>query len=520
MKPSWRIILNITTGYGASVFSAGMMLFSRRWVLNAMGSVDYGLYMLVGSLIVFVTFLNSILTVSVSRHYAYAIGQGLFDDINGWFNAALFLHFCIAVGLVVIGGPIGEYIIVDVLNIPTIRIFSCLWVFRISLVSAFAGMVSVPFTAMLTAQQRITELAMWNAIQVLFVFILSYVVMGVSGDHLVLYAIGMSVIIVLINAMKILRACLIFPECRIVWKQLKNKQRYKDVSYFAAWNLIGMLGGTLRNQGTAVLLNLKFGPNLNAAYGIANQVSVQVNQLANELIKAFSPEIITSEGRGAHQRVIILSLRVCKFSTLLSMLFAIPLLTEMDLVLKLWLGTPPQYTAVLCRLILWTFLIDRLTAGFLLAVQAHGRISGYQMTVGVSMLLTLPLAWVFLTLGYPPASVGSAFVIMMTGCTLGRIYWARKIVGIGFKSWLRHVFLPVSGIAAFSAFAAVIPYGTIPSGVLRLFITTGLSVTAALVAIWVLGFDMTERVFFKRNMLYLFHRTTNLGAKAKYNPNI
>lgn len=499
-KPSQLLVINSAATYARSVLGAGLALFSVRWVLNSLGQTDFGLFSVVGSLIVFITFLNTIMAGSVGRHYAFAIGQGDTVEVNRWFNTALSLHLCIAVALILIGWPVGEYVIAHKLTIPTDRVNVCIWVFRVSLVSAFAYMVSTAFVAMFNAKQHIAELSFWGMLQSILTFILAYTLKFVSGDRLLFYAIGTVAILIFIQTSLILRAVSVFRECVIECHHWFDKERLKKIFSFASWNLIGSLGITLRDQGTSILLNLKFGPGLNAAYGIANQVCAQTNQLSAAMLGAFSPEITASEGRGDRDRMLSLSLRACKYGTVLVMLFAIPLLVEMDYALNIWLRKPPLYTVLFCRLILCTFLIERLSAGYTLAVNAHGKIAAYQATVGVSLLLTLPLAWLFIKLGYAPTSVGVAFIITMAFCAFGRIFWVRHIFGVPVRNWLITVAVPCAIVASTSTIAAMAPRWFFQASLLRLVLTFAFSVIASLLTIWFIVFDIKEREFFGQSL--------------------
>lgn len=499
MNASQRLVLNTIATYGRSVFALGLALFSSRWVLNSLGQTDYGLFSLVGSVIVFITFLNGVMAGSVSRYLAYSIGQGDPGEVTHWFNTALCLHLCFAFTLVLTGWPIGEYVIAHVFSIPPDRIPASLWVFRVSLVSAFASMVSIPFVAMFRAHQNITEISAWGIFQSVLSFTLAYSLTLVSGDRLLFYACGMVAIIVFIQAVMIVRAFTIFRECRIATRQWFDIRRFRNIFSFAIWNLIGGAGVTFRNQGSAILLNLYFGPGVNAAFGIAKQVSAQTNQLSAAMLGAFSPEVTACEGRGDRQRMLNLSHRACKYGTILIMLFAIPLIAEMDYVLKLWLRTPPPYTALFCQWILGGFLVDRLTTGYMIAVNARGKIAAYQATVGISLLLTFPLAWLFLWLGYAPTSVGVAFVITSVVCTLGRVLWLRRLFGEPVGRWIKTVVLPCMIVGAVAALAAWAPRWLMSPSFARLVCATALSIATALLATWLIAFDASEQSFFRQN---------------------
>lgn len=514
MTSSQRLVLNTVATYGRSVFALGLVLFSSRWVLNSLGHTDYGIFSLVGSVIVFITFLNSAMAGSVSRYLAYAIGRGDSDDVTHWFNTALSLHLCFAFSLVLIGWPIGEYVIAHVLDIPTERLPVCLWVFRVSLVSAFASMVSIPFVAMFTAHQNITEISAWGILQTILSFTLAYTLTQVSGDRLLFYAIGTVSIIVFIQAMLIVRAFWIFCECRIVRKQCFDGSRFKNIFSFAIWALVGNAGTTLRDQGSNILINLYFGPGVNAAYGIARQLSNQTSMLSAAMLGAITPEITASEGRGDRKRMLSLTHRTSKFGTLLVIVFAIPLIAEMDYVLQLWLRSPPPYTALFCQFILCAFLIIRLSAGYMAAVNAAGNIAGCQATVGISLLLTVPLSLLFLCLGYPPTSVGVAFVITSIACTIGRVIWMRHLFGESISRWLRAVVLPCMIVGAVAAAAAWAPRYFMPQSFARLAGASALSIFVTLIATWLIALDKTEQSFFRVNLRRLISKLTEVYSRA------
>lgn len=464
-------------------------------MINSLGVTDYGLYCVVGSIIVFITFLNGAMANSASRYFAYSLGRDDFIEVNYWFNAALGIHILLPVLLIIIGWPVGEYVVGHALTIPDNRVGTSILIFRISLVSAFVSMASVPFVAMFTAKQRIAELAAWGMLQAILAFALAWFIRYASGDRLLFYAAGMVWIITLVQAAQVLRARTLFKECAINYRQWFDRQKCKALFSFASWNLFGAAGSVLRDQGSAIILNLFFGPGMNAAYGIASQVSCQTNQLSNAMLGAFSPEITAREGGGERASMLSLSQRASKFGTLLVLLLAIPLMAEMNYILKLWLHIPPPNTALFCQLILGTFLIERLSTGYMLAVQAHGKIVAYQATVGLSLLLTLPLAWLFLKIGFAPTSIGVAFIATMTVTSLGRVFWGRHFFGIPVFQWFTAVVWPSSVVALAATVAALVPRELLSPSFMRLVLVTASSVAAALFSAWFIALDRCEREF-------------------------
>ena len=506
MTSSQRIAINTVATYSRSILSAALGLFSTRWVLGALGQTDFGLFSVVGSIIVFIVFLNSVLANSAARYFAYSIGQGDTEVVNQWFNAALSIHLFLPIVLIFIGWPIGEYCIKHILTIPTNRILTCLLVFRISLIAAFFSMVTIPFTAMFTAKQHISTLAVWSMLQSILSFIFSFYLSNIFGDRLLVYAIGILIITVCVQLGQRIQAIAVFRECRIQYKKSLNFEKVKKIFSFAVWSLIGSFGGILRNQGSSILLNIYFGPKVNAAFGIANTVSAQALMLSGAMTSAISPEINVSEGRGDRCRMLDLSLRMCKFSSLMVMIFAIPLIAEMDYVLKLWLDDVPQYASILCQLMLIMFLIDQLTVGYMSAVLAYGKIAAYQATVGSTLVLTLPLAWVFIKLGYEPSYVGYAFIITIIICSFGRVIWGRYLLEMKVQDWMKMVVLPCFIVGAISSFMSFVTMYSILPSFFRFMIVCLTSTCTTILASWYFAFNTSERSFLLKNIEVLFAR--------------
>ena len=494
MTSSHRIVLNAAATYGRSLIAIVLALFSSRWVLHSLGQSDYGLYTIVGSLIIFVIFLNGVLASSVVRHLSFAIGKGDLAEVNDWFNTAFFLHLVVAFLLVMVGWPLGNWIVNNILNIPSNRIQTCLFVYQLSLLSAFATMISVPFVAMFTAKQRIFELAINGLLLTFCTFCVAWHLQKIEIDRLKFYAAGMVTSIVAFQILQITRGFWLFSECRINPRKWLHVNRLKQLGSFASWNLIGSSGTVLRDEGAAVLLNLYFGPVVNSAYGIATQVSNQTNQLSIAMTGAFTPEITSSEGRGDRQNMLLLANRTSKFGAILSILFALPIFLEMETILKIWLVSPPEYAMIFCRIILSTFVIDRITSGFMIAINANGKIKWYQITVGTIQLLNFPVAWILLRFNFPPTAVVWCFIATMIAITASRVYWAKKIFNISVKSWLINVCSPIL-FSTVSAIAIFIPISVLAPTITRVLISASATTATCVIITWFFGTSYSEKEF-------------------------
>lgn len=433
--------------FARSLVTLGLTLFSSRWVLRALGTEDFGLYSVVVSVVAMLTFLSGIMATSVARHLAFAIGKGNPGEVGGWFNAAVGVHLALAVVLALVGWPVGNWFITKHLNGTGAGVAAVPWVFALGLSGGLLGVLSVPFVALFSAHQRLAEPALIGMAQSIGVCVLAFWLDRSGRGGLIAYAVGMFVIVFVTQMVLVVRAWTLFGECRLRVAAFWNAEKTMALLRFAGWNLFGGVGATLRDSGSAVLLNLEFGPRVNAAYGVASQVAQGCNHLALALMGALSPEMATCAGRGDRERLLGLAQRVNKFGTLAVLLFAVPLMLQMEFVLQLWLAAPPPWAASFCRLVLLVFLVDRLSSGYMLAVTAHGRIAAYQATLGSLLILTLPLAWILLEFGAPPTGVYWASLVTILFCSVGRVLWVRRLLNASFRRWVCDSVLPCAGVA-------------------------------------------------------------------------
>lgn len=514
MTANKRIFLNIVATYGRSLFALLCGLFTARWTLQSLGEVDYGLMGVVGGLTAFIAFFNGLLAGAIGRFYAVAVGkaqavgkalEGL-EECRQWFSIAVFIHTVIPLILMMIGYPIGVWAVRNWLTIPPDRIEACVWVFRCVCLSCFIGMVNVPFTAMYTAKQYIAELTIYSFISTtLNVCFLYYMIThpGVWLTKLAVWTMCLSVVPQLIIC---LRALKVFPECRFRLTLVWAPQKFKQLLYYAGWQCFGSLGAMLRGQGLAILVNKYFGPKVNSAMAIGNNVAAHAGTLSASMIGAFQPAIANAYGAGDMNRMRALAYRACKIGTLLLLLFMIPLAVELPEVLRIWLKQPPQYTAGLCWCVLAMVVIDKTAVGHMLAVNACGKIALYQAVLGGALLLTLPLAWLWVALGWGVYAVGWAMIATMMLCAWGRVWFARSLVGMSARYWLFRIFIPLGVVGAISGAVGLLPRLWMTASIWRISVT-GMLIEAILLPLaWLLLLDAEERHFVKAKVAQLMQK--------------
>ena len=504
MSQNRRIVINVLATYGRNLFGLICGLFSARWMLNALGQEDFGLYGLVGGLTVFITFFNGLMAGATARFYAFSVGEaqvasekdnGL-EECRAWFNTALMIHTLFPSLLVCIGYPIGAKVVTSYLSISPDKFQPCLWVLRSAAVSCFIAMLNVPFQAMYTAKQYIAELTVYSFLQTSCNFFFAWYMITHPAIWLVKYAWYMCLIQVIPQVIICLRARQIFPECHLNFKYWWDWTRVRRMWSYAGWQAFAGVGGICRGQGIAILVNKYFGAYANASMAIANQLSSQTQSLTMAMVGAFQPAITTACGARNYDLMRAMAFRACKFGTLLVLVFAIPLAVEVDEVLLLWLKTPPPYTAGLCLCMLGVLVIDKSSIGHMTAVNANGRVAMYQAFLGTTLILTLPFVWIFAELNMGVMSAGYGFLVTAALCTCGRVYFARMLVGMSARLWLHNVALPLlSLILVAGSIGCVIRFSLEPS-LLRVFITTIVIEVLLLPMSWYIIMSQNERHYF------------------------
>ena len=455
MTENRRIAVNVLSTYGRSLYALVIGLFTGRWVIAALGHQDYGLYGLVGGLTFFLTFLSNLSAAAVSRFYAYEVGRATkasrYEDgiveCRKWFNTALFIHTILPIACICIGYPVGLWAIRNWLEIPIDRVAACVWVFRFACISCLVSMMTVPFKAMYVAKQYIAELTIYGVVESTFQAGFLYYIASHPSDWLVRYSAWTCFVMVVPQLVICARALAIFDECKPCLCFLWNVDRIRQISSYAGWQFFGGMGGLLRGQGIAILVNKYFGARVNASMSIANTVNGQAGSLSAAMQGAFTPAIVHACGAGNDDRMRGLAYRACKFGIIMTLVFVLPLSLEIKNVMVLWLKNPPPYAAGLCLCMLILLVIEKSTVGHMCAVNAKGRVAMYQFVLGGFLILTLPVAWLLVWLGFGVYSVGFAFLALSAISALGRAWFARAIAGLSIRYWLFHIVMPLAIVA-------------------------------------------------------------------------
>lgn len=513
MSPNRRIFLNIIATYGRSLYAAVCGLFSIRWVLKALGHDDFGLYGLIASLTIFISFFNNQFSGALSRFYAYSIGAGKikgngFDgllDCRNWFTTGILIHTCMPLLLGAVGYVIGSYAITHAwLNIPNGRMDACLWLWRFVCISSLIGMINVPFSAMYIAKQYIAELTIYSFVQSTLKVIFCFWMTCVDREWLVPYGAMMCIISVVPQFIICARAMVVFPECHFTKVTIVNLGRIRQLASYAWWQTFGGIGYLCRHQCLEVIANKFFGPTANASYTVGAHVGSEAAALTGALNGAFTPVITSAYGAGDMHTFKKMAYRSCKFGMLLTLLFAIPLCLEIDKILCLWLGEPPVYAKGFCLTWLTVTVIEKLYAGHVIAVNATGRIAKFQFLHAIMCMVGLPIAVIFTLIGFNVYVICFALVISTVLSGGVDIVMARAIAGLSVRYLVAKILLPSCCLVFVSAFFGLIPRLMMETSFLRIVFTTLFAEAVLLPAAWFLVLDANERQYVQERIKWKF----------------
>ena len=515
MTQDKRIVLNILTTYGRSLYTLAIGLCCGRWTLQALGEVSYGLWGLIGGMTVFVSFVNGLLSSAVGRFFAVAVGgckkggsaaEGI-EECRKWFNTALGIHAVVPSMLLVMGYPVGVWMVENFLNIPADQIAQCVWVWRFTCFSCWMGMITVPFNAMYVARQEIAELTVYSFATVTINALVLYYMIVHPRDWLVPFAgvtMALSVIPQLIIAVS---AWIRYEECAFVKQYIWDKVRLIEIAKFAFARFWTALSQVLGSQGMAILVNKYLGPTFNATIGVGNSVAAKASTLSGSISGAFWPVIANKVGEGDMKGMREFAFRTCKLSTIMILLFALPLLLESEEVIKLWLVKPPESSWIICCAVLASLILERMTEGYWMAIVGEGSgVSLYSAVVSVSDFAGFSVIWILLVQGLGIYGICLGMVLSWVITVVVRLYLGQKLVGMLFKDWLRQIFTPLAKIIILVMLVGGVPRYFMEESFLRVAITTLACEVVFLPLVWFWGTNKAEQQYMSNKLSRLFRK--------------
>jgi O-antigen/teichoic acid export membrane protein len=487
-----RIARNTAMLYIRMLFTMVVSLFTSRVVLNAIGVVDFGIYNVVGGIVVMFAFLNGTLGSGTQRFITFQLGKNDFNELKKVFSTSLLLHLCIALIILILAETVGLWFLNNKLNIPVDRMYAAQWVYQFSVFASIISIVQVPYNASIIAHENMTVYAYVSIVEVSLKLLLVYLLLISNYDKLITYSLLIFAVSVIVMSIYRIYCKKKYDECRFhfVW----DKEIFQSMLSFSGWNIFGVLAFTGANQGINILLNIFFGPSVNAARAVSYQISSSVNAFVTNFQTAVSPQIVKLFAENKIDELKNLVFQNAKYAFLLLFFISLPILYELDTILYLWLKIVPKNTVLFCRIILLQSLLYSMNTPFIMAIHAVGKTKYINLTGGTALLLVLPISYFLLKMGFP-AYV--PFIIYILG-TIGEFYFdlhfLKKFINLSFKDFFIKTIIPILKVVLISIALTSIVYFLMDKSFIRFLLVFITSSATILFSTYFLAVDKITRI--------------------------
>ena len=488
-----RIAKNTLLLYFRMLFMMVVSLYTSRVILNALGVEDFGIYNVVGGVVAMFTVISGSLSAAISRFITYELGKGDQSKLNKIFSASVTIQLLLSLIIVVLIESVGVWFLNAKMTIPADRVTAANWVLQFSIITFVINLISVPYNAAIIAHERMSAFAYISILEAIGKLAIAFFIMWSPIDKLIYYAILMCTVAVIVRLTYGHYCKKHFTECTYHFHW--DKDILKQMFGFAVWNFIGASSVVFRDQGGNIILNIFFGPTVNAARGIANQVNTAITGFVQNFMTALNPQITKSYASGDGEYMMTLIFQGARLSFYMLLLLSLPVLINTHYILVIWLKIVPEHAVLFVRLILIFAMCESISNPLITAMLATGKIRNYQIVVGGLQLLNLPLSYICLKTGFVPESILVVAIIISLACLFARLYMLRGMIGLSSILYMKNVFLNVLVVALLSTIIPYMLFCYMKETFFSFIIITLIAVLCTLVVEFYIGCNQKERFF-------------------------
>ncbi|EFS33440.1 hypothetical protein BSGG_4140 [Bacteroides sp. D2] len=498
-----RIAKNTAFLYFRMALTMFIGLFSVRIVLNALGEEDYGIYNVIGGVVTMLAFLNNSLSSATQRFLSFELGKGNKKELHSIFSNSMTLYIGICVILLVLAEILGLWFVNNKLVIPNERIVAANWIYQFSIISFLCTILSSPFNAVIIAREKMGVYAYVSIAESLLKLALIYSILVLGGDKLIIYGFFMMLVSVLVFVFYMFYCLMKFEETK--YRYVFDKNKIREIGSFAGWGIWGALSNIFKGQGINILLNIFFGPMVNASRGIAYQVEGAVNTLVQNFYTAMRPQLIKSYAANETEEMFKLLNISTRLGYYMMFLVSLIFLYKTPLIFSIWLEKIPQYSITFTRLALISQLFIVLANPLMTAIHATGKVAKYQFLSGCIFMLVLPFSYFILKWDY---NSFWPFIVLIVSSLL---YWiltierCYKLINLSLRNYFVMVFrlFLVSLILLLGA-QLLYRWGT--DGWLDFIVLCFYTLVVGIMAILFIDCSKSERIMIKELILSKFHK--------------
>jgi len=494
-----RIAKNTLFLYFRSILTLGVGLYTSREVLAQLGVSDFGVYNVVGGVIVLFSFIQNAMSSATSRFFTFDLGKGDFEQLKKTFSLSVLIHIFTALLIFILGETVGLWFLNTQLVIPAERMEAANFVYQFTIFTACVGILQVPYMVAINAHERMKIFAYAGIADAVFKLAVVLALGFAPFDKLKVYSVllfGVYIVMVIFYRIYCHRS---FPETRFKW--FWDKRLFLERMGFGGWTTLGGISSVAALQGVNMLLNMFHGVIANAAYGIMTQVSNTMNQFANNFLAAVNPQITKSYAKGDVDYLHSLLFRSGKFSFFISFAFAVPLVINMDFVLHLWLKIVPEYAVIFCQIRIADWVMWLLVTPLAIAVTSTGKIKQVMIIDSIFISMDFILSYIFLSQKFSPVSVPIIYMSVNIFRYVLYLFFSRKLINLPIRQYLCKVYIKSLLVTLVS-----VPLPIFISFYTKcwtaLFATTGSFALPFLLSVIFFGLDKNERsMIFSRSSI-------------------
>ena len=492
-----RVAKNTLMLYFRMFITMAISLYTSRVVLQTLGVSDYGIYSVVGGFVSMVGFVQSMFVNATQRYMAYALGTGDNERVKTVFANAMVTETAIALFILLVAETFGLWFLNAKLNIDPDRMVAANYVYQAAVLSLVIKILSIPYDSCVIAHEHMQIYAYVSILEAVLRLVIVWVLVIIPFDKLISYSFLLVGVAITIRAIYVIYSRRHFEETRVKRAyKLFDKPLFQEMFMYSVWSLLGALGFSFKDQFSNMIQNIFCGTAVNAARGLSNHVIAAVNSFSSNFMTALTPQITKQYAAHNDEQFKFFVYNGAKMSFYLLSIICIPVITNIDYILNLWLTTVPQYTAIFIIISLASSLIYSFSSSITSAVKATGDIKWFEIGVTIILFAELPVAYLLLKRGYEPYIAMLPVLITQPLCLLFRFYiLKRKEPSFSYSKYFVGIILRsvvVFGLGLGISFALV---KVLPSNFLCFIINVLLSIVIYAILIFYLGFNKTERIW-------------------------
>lgn len=468
-----------------------VQLYTSRIILASLGVVDFGLYGVVGGVVVLFSSVVGALGSATSRFFTVELGRDDFEQLKKVFSTALAIHFVIALCIMLVCESIGLWFLSTQLDIPPERMYAAQWLFQFSIITAMFTIFQVPYNAAIIAHEEMSVYAYVGLLEAFGKLAIAYLISFSPIDKLIWYGLLLMALQIGVVCIYVCYSLHRYKEAH--FKLQRDKVLYKNMLAYSGYDMIGNLSVMAQGQGLNMVLNVFCGPVVNAARGIAYQVQGAATQFSNNFLTAVRPQIIKLYARNEVEAMMKLVYQSSIFAYILVLVIILPLSLEVHLVLSLWLGEYPEYTDTFTVIILINTLFNAFRVPRITVFHATGHIKLSNLVTGTVLCLALPLGYLLLKFGFSPNAVfwGMLGTTLLSDVT--NLLILRRYVQYSISDFLKKVHLKCCLITLITL-AVVLPVTfSVDDGFYRLLVCTFVSIISVFALSWIMVLNKYQR---------------------------